>query len=205
MESMVRKTVLVIAFFPFISILLIVNLSMLAYHSRTNTHRLNASAPSQLPFNLTAASNTSQVINATVIAADARALLLHSFMSKHKSPMAEYADAIVTEAERYGIDFRLVPAIAMCESNLGKHMPSNDSYNPFGIAVYTGQKTGKKFDSWLSSIQWVTKYIKEKYYDRGLVDLKDIGAVWAPPSVGTDYSWTKCVQSFMDSIAMNPS
>jgi hypothetical protein len=201
-----RKIVLVVAFFPFTIVLLIANLSMLAYYSRSeNAKRLSASIPSQTSFNLTAAGNTSQVINATVIAADARALLLRSFMSKHKSPMTDYADSIVSEADRYGIDFRLVPAIAMCESNLGKHMPAHDSYNPFGIAVYTGQQSGKMFDSWLSSIQWVSKYIKEHYYDRGLVDLKDIGAVWAPPSVNTGYSWSNCVQKFMDSIATNPS
>jgi hypothetical protein len=201
-----RKIVLVIAFFPFTVVLLITNLAMLAYYSRAeNTPMLNAAVPNQTNFNLTAAGNTSQVINATIIAADSRGLLLRAFMSKHNSPMTDYADTIVSESDRYGIDFRLVPAIAMCESNLGKRMPSHDSYNPFGIAVYTGTQSGKKFDSWLSSIQWVTKYIKEHYYDRGYVDLKDIGAIWAPPSVENGYSWTNCVQSFMDSIAFNPA
>ena len=201
-----RKIVLVVAFFPFTVVLLIANLAMLAYYSRPeNTPMLNASVTGQTNFNLTAAGNTSQVINATVIGADSRGLLVRAFMLKHQSPMTDYADMIVAEADRYGIDFRLVPAIAMCESNLGKRVPSQDSYNPFGIAVYTGQKSGKKFNGWLSSIQWVTKYIKEHYYDRGYIDLKDIGAIWAPPSVNTGYSWTNCVQSFMDSIASNPA
>ena len=38
----------------------------------------------------------------------------------------------------YGFDFRLLPAIAMCESNLGKRVPLKAGFNPFGIAVYTG-------------------------------------------------------------------
>ena len=114
--------------------------------------------------------------------------------------MAPYADTIIAEADRFGIDFRLVPAIAMCESNAGKHMPKKDEYNAFGIAVYTGQLQGKAFDSWPHSIAWVSQYIKVHYYDRGFKDLYDIGAIWAPPSVEKGYSWTNCVESFQNSI-----
>jgi len=114
--------------------------------------------------------------------------------------MAPYADLIVQKSDEKGIDFRLVVAIAMCESNAGKRMPSRNSYNAWGIAVYTGQLTGANFRDWPHAIDWVTTYIKEKYYDRGLIDLKDIGAVWAPPSVKTGYSWSNCVEAFQDSI-----
>jgi hypothetical protein len=196
-----RNAVLVIAFFPFAFVLLITNLAMLSYYSHDGSfRRLSASTPAPKNFNLTASDNTSQVISANVIAADARSLLLRSFMAKYNSPMTPFADTIVAEADRYGIDFRLVPAIAMCESNLGKRVPSQDSYNAYGIAVYTGQLTGKKFENWVASIQWVTKYIREHYYDRGYTDLMDIGAIWAPPSVEKGYSWTNCVQRFMDRI-----
>lgn len=143
---------------------------------------------------------TSQVLSAHVIAGDARALLLHSFLSRNQSPMAPYADLIVEQADRYKFDFRLVPAIAMCESNLGKRIPSKDSYNAWGIAVYTGASGGRKFTGWDDAIRWVSRYIKERYYDRGYVELEDIGAVWAPPSVENGHSWSNCVNGFMQSI-----
>jgi hypothetical protein len=199
---MIRKILFVVLWFPFTIAILITNLSMLnRYAVSQNETKLNANAPFEKSFRLTAAAaGTSQIINATIIPADARILLLRSFMSRHNSPMTPYADIVVSEADRYGIDFRLVPAIAMCESNLGKRIPSKDSYNAWGVAVYTGATSGKVFDNWVDAIQWVTKYIKEKYYDLGLIDLHDIGAKWAPPSVENGYSWTNCVDSFVNDI-----
>ncbi len=114
--------------------------------------------------------------------------------------MTQYADLIVKEADTYGIDFRLLPAIAMCESNLGKHMPLKAGFNPFGIAVYTGTLKGKNFDNWEHSIEWVSQYIHDKYYAQGVTKLTDIGAIWAPPSVAHGNSWANCVQYFEESI-----
>ncbi len=142
---------------------------------------------------------TSEILGIDVVAEDARPILLKQFLEKHDSPMAPHADFLVSEADRFGIDFRLVVAIAMCESNLGKKMPAG-SYNAWGIAVYTGQNSGATFAGWPEAITWVSQYMKEHYYDRGLVDLKDIGAIYAPPSVETEYSWTRCVETFQNSI-----
>jgi len=150
--------------------------------------------------NITASNETARILNATVIAGDARTLLLESFLNRYQSPMAPYADLIVNEADKNNIDYRMLVAIAMCESNLGKRIPSHDSYNAFGIAVYTNQKSGKKFENWEHAIRWVSNYIKTQYYDKGISNLKDIGAKWAPPSVETGYSWSNCVDTFQQSI-----
>lgn len=157
--------------------------------------------PQQRNFQLAAAgTGTARVLSARVEANDAREYLVESFLRKHNSPMAPFSRIIVTQADKNNIDFRLVTAIAMCESNAGKRMPKKDEFNAFGIAVYTGQLHGKSFDSWPHAIEWVSKYIKTKYYDRGITDLKDIGAIWAPPSVANGYSWTNCVESFQNEI-----
>ena len=98
------------------------------------------------------------------------------------------------------VDFRLVPAIAMCESNLGKRVPLKAGFNPFGIAVYTGTQTGKNFDSWQNAIEWVSQYIYTKYYSKGITALHDIGEIWAPPSANDGGSWADCVEFFENSI-----
>jgi hypothetical protein len=139
-------------------------------------------------------------LGADIVSADARGLLLANFLNEHNSPMAPYADLIVAKADANNIDFRLIVSIAMCESNLGKRMPSRDSFNPFGIAVYTGQQNGKKFNDWEHAIGWISEYLRTRFYDRGISDLKEIGAIWAPPSVANGYSWTNCVGHFMNSI-----
>lgn len=199
---MIGKLLLVGLWFPISLVLLVVNLALLStsVNSRTHIAPLSAATVENGHFQVAASAGTGRVLGASVIAADARALLLESFLRQHNSPMTPYADYIVQKSDEEGIDFRLVVAISMCESNAGKRMPRRDSYNAWGIAVYTGQLTGANFRDWPHAIDWVTTYIKEKYYDQGLIDLKDIGARWAPPSVENGYSWTNCVESFQSSI-----
>lgn len=201
---MVHKGLLLILWFPLTTILLIANLTLLAVIGRqvstdtlTQTHELHSLTS---PTRLTATANTGQVLGDEIIPGDARTLLIASFLSSHKSPMTAYAEEIVRQADAYGIDFRLVTAIAMCESNAGKFMPTSDSYNAWGIAVYTGKNTGKTFSNWSHGIEWVSRYIKEKFYDRGITDLREISKTWAPPSVENGYSWSNCVEGFIQSI-----
>ncbi len=199
---MIGKRWLLLLWFPTTLIMLIINLSLLLTFARQKNElpKLNAAIPAQSNFQLTSAGGTSQVLNATVIAGDARVLLVQSFLQKYNSPMAPYADLIVQQADQDKIDWKLVPAIAMCESNAGKHMPKKNEFNAFGIAVYTGTKSGKAFTSWSHAIEWVSGYIKDQYYNKGITNLTDIGAIWAPPSIENGYSWTNCVQSFQDQI-----
>lgn len=201
---MLRKALIVVWWFPVTFVLIIINLSLLSMSSLRQPVitdvPLSTSPIVEDNFQITASAGTAQVLGTQVVAGDARSFLLGSFLERHRSPMSPYAGDIVENADRYGIDFRLVTAIAMCESNLGKRMPKKDSYNAWGIAVYTGQTNGATFHSWPQAIEWVSRYIKEKYYDRGLTDLREIGEVYAPPSVNNDYSWTNCVSTFQNSI-----
>lgn len=195
---MIRKSLLIALWFPLTFALILTNLSVL--RSVTSEQLSVQAVEPAIPKHLTAAAGTAQILGTSVIAGDARSILLQSFLEEHTSPIAPYADFLVREADANGLDFRLVVAIAMCESNLGKRMPKKDEFNAWGIAVYTGENKGKAFDSWPHAISWVSQYIKTKYYDRGITDLKDIGAIWAPPSVANGYSWTNCVQNFQGTI-----
>lgn len=197
---MLGKGLLVFIWFPLTFILILCNLWLLAGSYQQLPVQAHKTQPIQSNHNITASNDTAKILNSIVIAGDARALLLKSFLDEHTSPMAPFADLIVEEADKHGLDYRIVVAIAMCESNLGKRIPSSDSYNAFGIAVYSNQKTGKKFDNWEHAITWVSQYLKEKYYDQGITNLRDIGAKWAPPSVENGYSWSNCVDTFLTAI-----
>ncbi len=196
---MIAKSLLVVLWFPLTFILLLVNLTLLGASSKQDLMRSNQ-YPSRSSQQITAMAGSAQVLGSSITAGDARGLLLKEFLEGHNSPMAPYADLLVQKADANGIDFRLVVSIAMCESNLGKRIPSMDSFNPFGIAVYTGQQHGKKFKDWEHAITWVSEYLRTKFYDRGISDLMDIGAIYAPPSVENGYSWTKCVKQFIEKI-----
>lgn len=195
---MVSKGLMVVLWFPLTFCLLVLNLILLQATARKA--QAQVAYAQTTPIGVPASTGTGQILGASVITGDARAFLLQDFLETHESPMAPYSSLIVQLADRNGIDFRLVTAISMCESNAGKRMPTKDSFNAWGIAVYTGKAAGKDFQDWPHALAWVSGYIKEKYYDVGLTDLRDIGAKWAPPSVENGYSWTNCVESFMNEI-----
>lgn len=197
---MIRKGLLVVLWFPVTICMLLVNLSLLAHTASANHEKLSATPMYDYQAAQLASPGTPQVLSAAVIAGDARTLLLQSFLERNKSPMAPYADVIVREADKNDIDFRLITAIAMCESNVGKRIPSRDSYNAWGIAVYTGAKSGKNFDDWEHAIAWVSRYIKERYFDQGITNLRGMAERWAPPSVTNGHSWANCVEEFQSSI-----
>ncbi|MCS7092203.1 MAG: hypothetical protein NZM26_02535 [Patescibacteria group bacterium] len=121
---------------------------------------------------------------------DMRVIKLRNFLTKHNSPLAPYAEIFVKSADKHNIDWRLVPAITGVESSFGKRIPPN-SYNAYGWA------NGKhKFDSWESSIEHVTKTLREKYYNKGANTIEKIGRKYAPPS----NTWSKNVRFFMNQI-----
>lgn len=199
---MLRKFLFVTLWFPITLSLVIINLIVLVQSVEANnqTAATLQFGSSDRYFPITASSGTSQVLGETIYSEDARVLLLRHFFEKYQSPMSSFAGEIVLQSDLYKLDYRLLPAIAMCESNLGKKIPGKNSFNPFGIAVYTGLQKGKKFDDWSHAIAWVARYISEKYYSRGITSLTDIGAIWAPPSVANGNSWASCVETFMNRI-----
>lgn len=201
---MMRKLILLVIWFPCSCGLLVLNLFLVRDITvKNNVALANTEIISPLgnisSYQIASSTNTSMVLGSRVIAADARGRLLTEFLMQYNSPLAPYANLIVDEADRNGIDFRLIVAIAMCESNLGKRIPTN-SFNPFGAGVHTGKQTGINFDGWDKAIIWESRYIKERYADRGFRTLKEIGAVYAPPSVLTGHSWSSCVETFQNSI-----
>lgn len=121
---------------------------------------------------------------------DIRAKQLEEFFGFYGSPLALYSEFIVSMADKYGVDFRLVPAISGVESTFGKNIPFG-SYNAYG---WNGGKT--RFNSWEEGIEEVTKTLNEKYIKRGLDTPGKIAPVYCPPSK----VWGRNVNFFMEKI-----
>ncbi|MCX8513931.1 MAG: hypothetical protein ORN26_02930 [Candidatus Pacebacteria bacterium] len=56
---------------------------------------------------------------------------IRKYMSDRDMPLADNAEDFVLAANRYGLDYRLLAAIAVMESSGGKKM-TGCTYNPFG-------------------------------------------------------------------------
>jgi hypothetical protein len=130
-----------------------------------------------------------------------RAAKIDTFFTKRdNSPLAGYGLAMVEAADYYGIDWRLLPAIATIESNGGKMMCNTKKaeHNPFGYGGCT-----IRFNDFNHAIDIVAKNLgghnpktAHHYKDKELGVIID---TYNPPSIRHDYK--KLVTWAMNKIA----
>lgn len=146
-------------------------------------------------FNLYAALPAQNGITSEYIfSSDGRAKIVESFFRKYKSPLYPYSETFVQTADKYNLDWRLLPSIAMQESNGGKRV-INHSFNPFGFGIY-GNKV-VKFANWEEGIEKVGKTLKEEYVEKGYKTVEQIMVKYTPPSISKGGPWAIGVNSFM--------
>lgn len=99
--------------------------------------------PGVVPFGVVATiwdESSSKIETVLVNKEDAKALAekkeqaknIDAYFAKMNLPLAGYGEAFVESADKYDLDYRLLPAIAMRESTGGKHACWNDDDNVFG-------------------------------------------------------------------------
>lgn len=105
---------------------------------------------------------------------DPRARILADYFASYGSPLEFQAQDFIDAADIYGVDWKLVPAIAGVESTFGKH---SYGYNAWGWGIYGNQALG--FSSWKNGIYTVTGGLKQNYIDRGLTNPYTMNKVYA--------------------------
>jgi len=138
-------------------------------------------------------SETGEVLGVAEIE-DARPVIIRKYLEKFDSPLAPYYLDLFNASEKYGVDYKLIVAIAQCESNLCKKSPEG-SFNCWGF-----ENGETKFLSWTQAFDQVAKTLKERYIDMGLVTPEQIMPKYAPPSVEKGGPWAKCVTQFMEDL-----
>ncbi len=131
---------------------------------------------------------------------DARGVIVSDFLKRHKSPLdpPEYfGEYFVSLADQYDIDYRLLPAIAMQESNLCKKIPEN-SFNCLGFGVHS--KGTLKFESYEANFERAARELKKNYIDRGLTTPEKIMTKYTPHSNG---SWANSVNQWIAEMEFN--
>lgn len=134
------------------------------------------------------------IVSGQVLGADARSELIKDYLKKYESPLHPYAEYIVKVADRYGVDFRLITAIAQQESNLCKKIPS-ETFNCWGWGIHSKGTLG--FSSFQEGIDIVTKGIKDNYLSKGYKTPNEIMSKYTPSSDG---SWANGVTAFMQEM-----
>ena len=129
-------------------------------------------------------------LSVTISNKEEREIRLEQFLTAHRSPLAPYSHSLISTADKYQLDWRLIPAVSGVESSFALAMPA-DSYNAYGW-----QNGQTRFASWEDSFEIVAKTLKNNYVDKGLDTVAKISRVYAPPS----QTWAKNVQFFIDEI-----
>lgn len=148
---------------------------------QTTGVQVYASLPSDFP-----------TVSAQIVEEDARPEIIRSFLTSYKSPLTPHAALIVKTADIYGIDWKLLTAIAMKESGLCKIIPE-ESYNCWGWGIHSAGTL--KFDSYEEGIDTVSKGIRENYVDIGLVTIEEIMSKWIPHS--PNGAWAEGVKLYI--------
>lgn len=117
----------------------------------------------------------------------ARKIETYLKINRGNAPLAGYADKFVEVANKYNLDYRLLPAISVMESSGGKVLFR--PYNAWGW--------GKKgFNSFEEGIETVGKGLSG-YYARGKDTVEKIAPTYCPPN---STNWAKNVRQFMNEI-----
>lgn len=154
--------------------------------------------PSVQNFKLYAALPKSETsISDEINHADGRAKVVEDFFKGYKSPLSDYDNLFIEVADKYQLDWRLLPSIAMQESNGGKRV-IKESYNPFGYGIYGTLVT--KFKSWDESIERVGRALREDYLNQGLKNPSQIMTKYTPPSLAKGGTWAIGVSTFMEEL-----
>ena len=122
---------------------------------------------------------------------DSRHLVLTSYLRSKDSPLVDYSWEFIKAADKYQIDWRLIPGIVGLESYFGQRMVPG-THNAYGWAGGYYQ-----FSSWEESIDHVAPKLRENYYNRGLTNPELIGPVYAPPNP----NWGRLVLSIMNKMS----
>lgn len=191
-----RRMLLFTGFFfttPLIIIFSALFLLFLSYQQRSSMLGFSFFGSTQKAIAYAALPATSNVVSDTIGEKDSRVERVQSFLTWHHSPLAQYADIIVLNADKHNIDFRLVPAIAMQESG-GCNKVITNTNNCWGYGIYKGHVT--TFPSIADGIDTVSLYLEHKK-NQGFDTIEELGKIYNPQNVN---DWTGHVQAFYSEI-----
>ncbi len=154
---------------------------------------ITAACPVKNTYANTAGKSAVLVNNLAFKPKDTRAQTLQGFLEERDSPLAKHSKTFIEEADRNGLDWKLVAAISGNESQFGHLIPPN-SYNGWGYGVYGNNV--RTFSSWDEGIMTVSRAIRNDYLDKwGATNVYEIGDIYAE-----DHMWANKVIHYISLI-----
>ncbi len=126
-----------------------------------------------------------------IVKEDKRVEILNHFFTEKKSSLANSSAYFIEAADKYGLDWTLMPAISGMESNFGKAMPKK-SNNPFGL----GGGHLMNFSTLYSAIDYEGNLLSKQYK---LAANNAIGSIYCP-KYECNQNWATIVTDFSEEI-----
>lgn len=129
---------------------------------------------------------------------------LDAYLFSKSSPMAGNGAFVVLSAQRWGIDPRLIIAIAGAESNFGAVTCAD--FNAWG---WSCPNSPVQFTSWGDGIETIASGLRRYYIDEGRTTVAMIQQKWAPSGAANDptglnNNWVANVTRFMGELGGSP-
>lgn len=124
---------------------------------------------------------------------DSRAIQMRVVLEKYNSPMVGLEDELIATAEKYGLDWTLMAAIAGTESSFAKRMPYQCN-NPYGWGIYGDNKIC--FESLEASIEGVASGLAKKY------DISSLETIAYTYNKVSTEGWINHTRFFMNKIKL---
>lgn len=125
-------------------------------------------------------------------APDERVAKLKNFLISKKSPLAQYSELIISEADRWDIGWTKLVGISGIESAFATRLPQG-SYNAWGL----GGSKFMYFASWEESIKYTSWLLATSYKSN---ELHAIKAKYCPSADGCNPSWVFVVAKASNDI-----
>ena len=187
-----KKVLFLPAFFLITPIIIIFSAFFLTYltYSQSQTQVLGVQKYEAVPI----PESNSKI---ELVKKDDRVTILGNFLEKYDSPLKYYTTEIIEAADKYGLDWRLLPAIAMQESTLCNNLPErySDTYNCWGFGIYGTKVT--RFSNYEDAIETVSRSLAINYIAHGLDTPEEIMTKYTPSSNG---SWAESVAYVMSRL-----
>lgn len=124
---------------------------------------------------------------------------VREFLQNYNSPLADSAQDFVDASYIYGLDYRLLPAIAGTESTFGQHTPSCAFYNPFGWSSSTSPCGFYRFSDYHQAIWTVAQTLGTGNTYKDFQETGDVGILARNYNNGETH-WIYSVNYFMGLI-----
>ncbi|HOV34492.1 MAG TPA: hypothetical protein PLS56_00670 [Candidatus Dojkabacteria bacterium] len=144
--------------------------------------------------------NASLISRSKFYTIDPRIVAMSNFLKDYHSPMAKSAKTFVTEADKYGLDWRLLASISGVESAFGNLIPTNTN-NAWGWRGINGNDAGwSVFSSWDEAISHITQMMAQGYGTD--LDPFEIESAYCPPcGQSPDHAWANGVNNYMNELS----